>query len=39
MRLFRFLSAVILALGFTSAALPAAARGLDYEDFRKIVER
>lgn len=37
MRLTRSLSAAILALGFTSAALPAAARGLDYEDLRNIV--
>ncbi len=37
MRLSRSLGAAILALGFTSAALPAAARGLDYEDLRKIV--
>ncbi len=37
MRLSRSLSAIILALGFSAAALPAAARGLDYEDLRNIV--
>jgi len=37
MRLTRSLSGAVLAFAFASGALPAAARGLDFEDLRKIV--